>query len=83
MVLGPDAVPRITRPDIAVRAPELAILSTQAHGHEAGAAEIAAAALLAVNTLDHARAVLYFDLLWQAVSDAARHRLEELMRTQG
>lgn len=32
LVVGPSAVPVVTEPDVAVRDPELAVLSVMAHG---------------------------------------------------
>ena len=81
LVIGPQAVPKITEAEQARRAPELAVLSTQAHGHESDAAQIALAALQGAAGLESERAVLYYDLIAHAVSDAARRQLEELMQS--
>ena len=45
IVLGPDQIPVVTDFAAASRAPELAVLSVAAHGHDPGAEHIALAAL--------------------------------------
>lgn len=50
-VLGPADIPVITDLDQARAAPELAVLSVAAHGHEPGAEHIALAALTAARAL--------------------------------
>ncbi len=81
LVLGPDAVPWVTDVEEARRAPELAVLSAQAHGKDIRAVEVAVAALAAASGLDDERAMLYCDLVYMAVSEAAREKLEELMQS--
>jgi hypothetical protein len=76
---GPDAIPVITDPDEARRAPELAVLSAEAHGKGEHAVEVALAAFSASAGLDPRRGRLYDDLVWAALSAAAQRRLEALM----
>src|SRR5205814_9322585 len=45
LVVGPEAIPRVTDPAAAEQAPELAVLSVLAHGAEKGAESIAFAAI--------------------------------------
>ena len=80
VVLGPAIVPWVTEEE-AARAPELAVLSTMAHGREAGGAVLALAAMGAVVRLDADRARLYHDLVMQYLGAAVRAELEALMAT--
>ncbi len=78
-VIGPDAVPIVTDPEIAATSPELAVLSVLAHGHDEVeiAVKVALAAMSAVTLLgDRDRFVLYSDLILAALSDAARKALQ-------
>lgn len=82
-VVGPSAVPVVDDSDVAIRDPELAVLSAMAHGkgdHDV-AASIAKAALRGVERLDDERAVLYWDLVLHALGDATRTALEALMKS--
>ncbi len=78
-MIGPSAVPVIADPAVAARDPELAVLSVMAHGHEASAEAIGRAALLASLDLDDERQLLDSDLVYFALSEAARTALEDLM----
>jgi hypothetical protein len=79
LVVGPASVPVIDDVTIAERDPELAVLSVMAHGQEAHAEILGRAALLATLRLSDERQVLYSDLVFAALSQAARAALEELM----
>jgi hypothetical protein len=79
LVLGPASVPVIDDVAAAERDPELAVLSVIAHGNEAHAEVLGRAALLATLRLSDERQVLYSDLVFAALSDAARAALEDLM----
>jgi hypothetical protein len=81
LVIGPASVPVINDISLAERDPELAVLSTMAHGHEPHAEVVGHAALLAALHLSDDRAVLYSDLVYAALSEAARAALENLMAT--
>jgi hypothetical protein len=84
LVVGPDRLPCITDIEHARAQPELAVLSAMGHGQDANgiAVPAALAALAAVVGLDDAR-LLYSDLVWVALSDAARGSLEARMRSGG
>ena len=80
-VLGPDAVPVVVDPARAVAEPELAVLSVMAYGKgEVGrAVAIALAAAAGVEAVpDSERAMLYYDLIETALSEAARKAFEML-----
>jgi hypothetical protein len=79
LVLGPTTVPIVRDDHEATRAPELAVLSVMAHGHEPDAVAIAQAALGAARGLEDERAKLYADLVLLSVDHAARAILEALM----
>ena len=79
LVIGPATVPVIHDVALAERDPELAVLSVLAHGQEPHAEMIGRAALLAALRLSDDRQVLYSDLVFAALSQAARTALEELM----
>jgi hypothetical protein len=80
LVVGPDQIPVITDPAEARRAPELAVLSVAAHGHEPGAEFIALAALAALRDLDSEDHLLYPDFVFALLGGVARTALEQLMR---
>jgi hypothetical protein len=78
-VLGPSGVPEITDEAEARLNPELAVLSAMAHGKDVDAeraAEIANAAQVASVALDADRSKLYFDLILNSLSEAARQALK-------
>jgi hypothetical protein len=79
LVIGPASVPFIDDVAAAERDPELAVLSCIAHGSEARAEVLGRAALLAMLRLSDERQVLYFDLVFAALSEAAKAVLEDLM----
>jgi hypothetical protein len=79
LVLGPASVPVIDDVAAAERDPELAVLSCIAHGNEAHAEVLGRAALLATLRLSDERQVLCSDLVFAALSEAARAALEDLM----
>jgi hypothetical protein len=81
LVLGPSGVPTITQADRAAADPELAVLSAMAHGGSKDvdrAVQIAIAAMTASQALDEARSVLYFDLVYSSLSEAARASLQAM-----
>lgn len=82
LVIGPEQIPVITDVDVARRSPELAVLSVAAHGHEAGAEHIAAAALNAARDLDSPRCLLYADFVHALLGEVARVALEKLMNIE-
>lgn len=81
-VLDPDAVPWVVDEADAAKAPELAVLSALAHGYDPDAtkaAQIAAVAQGVSMRLDEDRSQLYFDLVLNSVSEAARKVLLKSM----
>lgn len=80
-VIGPELVPVIADVGSARLAPELAVLSVAAHGHDPGAEHIAFAALTATRELDRDRDHKYFDFIDAFLGPVARAALEQLMAT--
>ena len=87
-VLGPSSVPRVVDLDFAARHVELTVLSALAHAGAdeppASTAQIALAALHALaegGQIDQDLRADYADVLWSALSAAARRALEGLMST--
>lgn len=81
LVLGPDGLPWIDDPAIALRWPELAALSAMTHGSEPGGIDVVLAALPAFADLGEERASLLWDLVYGCLDEIARAELEERMRT--
>lgn len=79
LVLGPDAIPRVSDHVTARSHLELAVLSTLVHAREADAQELASAAVRALLEIDDDRAGVYIDLILSAVSTLARRHLEAIM----
>jgi hypothetical protein len=80
-VLSPACVPEITDEERAKADPELAILSAVAHGEGVDvekAARIALAAEAALLGLEAERSTLYSDILFAALSEAARRALRDM-----
>ena len=80
LVLGPESIPVVVDEQQARQAPELAVLSALAHGREEVGAQLAKAVLAAVGGLEEERFRLYFDLVVDSLSEAARGALEALMQ---
>jgi hypothetical protein len=75
-------VPVVTDAEVARQHPELAVLSVQAHGRGEEALKTAVAAFEGIRGADglgDERAMLYCDLVWLAIGESARRKLEELM----
>ncbi len=80
VVLGPDEVPRITSLDLAVRMPELAVLSALVHGDAPGAETVITALVHALARLDDPIAESYLDLVpSSSVGNLVRAALEASM----
>lgn len=79
VVLGPQAIPRITDPEQARDQPELAILSVAAHARTFDDIPMATAALTAVDGLDNSRSEFYSDVILAFLSDVAPRLLEQFM----
>jgi hypothetical protein len=82
VVLGPSAIPVVVDPHEAAAEPELAVLSTIAHGEREAelGVRVAQAALGAALGLDDDRSDDYIRIVLRAVSEAVRRNLEESMR---
>ncbi|MEJ1963835.1 MAG: DUF4351 domain-containing protein [Gammaproteobacteria bacterium] len=80
-VLGPSGVPEVTDESAANVNPELAVLSVMAHGRDADterSVRIATVAQMAAAGLDADRSKLYFDLIINSLSEAARNALNDM-----
>ena len=77
-VVGPEGIPQVTDPDLALREPQLAVLSVLAHGggEVATAVAIGRAAIHAIFQLPGEQRLLYSLLIEQALSETARKALE-------
>jgi len=77
-VIGPEGIPQVTDPDLALREPQLAVLSVLAHGggDVETAVAIGRAAIHAIFPLPEEQRLLYSLLIAQALSEAARKALE-------
>lgn len=84
LVIGPKGVPIVTDIELAVRDPELAVLSVMAHGRdeESVAVAVARAATQAIEGFDPDRWVLYSALIESSLSDAARKAFAMLPEAQ-
>jgi hypothetical protein len=81
LVLGPTGVPEVMDEARARADPELAVLSAMAHGRDQNtkkSLQIAVAAQLASAGLDEDRSRLYFDLVLNSLSEAAREALQNM-----
>jgi hypothetical protein len=83
LVLRPRSVPVVDKVEKARRSPELAVLSTMAHGggDVQTAVDVAVAASTAARELDRDSFLLYFGLILRALSEAARKAFQ--MHSQG
>jgi hypothetical protein len=79
-VLRSSDVPVVTKPEEAVSRLELGLLSVMAHGKTEQGATIAEAVLSAFEGLDKDRAGLYYDLVYNSLSEAARIALGKTMK---
>ena len=77
-VIGPEGIPQVTDHDLALREPQLAVLSVLAHGRDEveTAVPIARAAVHGISSLPEEQRLLYFMLIEHALSEAARKALE-------
>jgi hypothetical protein len=77
-VIGPEGIPQVTDHDLALREPQLAVLSVLAHGggEVETAVRIGRAAIHAALPLPEEQRLLYSILIEQALSEAARKALD-------
>jgi len=80
-VLSAEGIPVVVDASAARAAPELSVLSAMAHGGEnpEQAVAIGLAGLAALEGLDRDRAVIYFDLMRAALSQAARKAIDAMI----
>jgi len=76
VVIGPDEIPVLTDPVVALAHPEQLVLSALVHGGSDQGPAIAAAAAVAMTRLDVDRARTYSDLIFRALGPEARAALE-------
>ena len=83
-VMGPDQIPKVMDADVARRDPQLAVLSTAAHGKgdPGTAVRIALAAIDAISALPEDQRRVYSDLIEASLSEAARKVLMTLPQNQ-
>ena len=79
--IGPSGVPKITDPDEARAAPELAVMAATAHGDGLGGRATLEAALSALAHVDDEHGMVYYDLILAALSDAAQQELQDMARS--
>ncbi|MFF5260976.1 hypothetical protein ACFY4C_18715 [Actinomadura viridis] len=79
LVLGPDQIPAITDVQQATRDPEMAVLSAIAHGNGPAGEQVLEAVHAALISIDPKYSDRYNDLVFVALSEAARTYLEGLM----
>jgi hypothetical protein len=82
LVVGPSRVPVVTDHVHAIAAPELSMLSAMAHGATTQGPEVLSAFVSALAAVDGERATLYSDIVWDALPEAARRHLEELLASR-
>jgi hypothetical protein len=76
MVVGPKNVPEIVDPAQAKATPYLALLSALAHGHGEHAEQIALTALEGLESFSEDERVVWTQLLYAGINEAARRALE-------
>jgi hypothetical protein len=82
LVAGPSTIPIILGPQAAGQNPELAVLSTLAHGHDARLAPaLIEAVVSSARGLDTERYSFYVDLALSALGETARRALEAMMQS--
>lgn len=81
LVLGPRGIPRLTEVEQTKLSPELAVLSSLAHGNEPGGLEVVLATLAALVGTSDEKARFYYDLVVSRLNEASRQALEGLMKT--
>jgi hypothetical protein len=81
IVIGPDQIPRIDAEGVNP-SPELAVLSTMAHGRRPGAVSLGRAALEALRALPPEWDAWYTEMVLRNLSKRARARLEAEMRPE-
>lgn len=80
-VVGPEAVPRVADLQVARGDPELALVSSLAHGRSDGGFAVVASALAAAHGVDGERGAHYADIIMATQGEVARRAMEILMAT--
>ena len=80
IVFGPGNLPRIVDVEEARKCPALALLSALAYGKDENAAELVAAAKVAIDLLDKDGDRGYLEAVWRAFNDVASNLLEKMMQ---
>ncbi|AKT42186.1 hypothetical protein [Chondromyces crocatus] len=79
-VIGPEAIPVITKRQDARGNPEIAVLSAMAHGRSPEGLSIGLAAIGAIAKVPPERQRLYIDVVLSSLNQAARRSLEAKMK---
>lgn len=79
LVLGPSVVPEITDPAEAEKEVELAVLSAVAHGNGPNGLVVVRAAVRALDRLDPELAMVYFQIIYEALREPLRRALEAMV----
>ncbi|AKT38687.1 hypothetical protein [Chondromyces crocatus] len=82
LVLGPRGIPLVTEVEQARSQPELAVMSALAHGKGEAGVAIGKAFLQAAAGLDAERAAMYSDLVVASLNEAARRKLESMVKRE-
>ncbi|AKT37650.1 hypothetical protein [Chondromyces crocatus] len=80
LVLGPGNIPLMIDIERARAAPELVVLSAMAHGQGVAGEAIGRTFLQVADGLEQEHARIYFDLVMSFIHEAARKRLEGMMK---
>ena len=85
LVVNLSRVPRVTQANVELgeRFPELAVLSSLAHGNGDGGAEVVITTLGILAQIDGDRELFYRDYIWYTLSDKVRAAVEAKMEAQG
>jgi hypothetical protein len=78
-VLGPSELPLVTDPAEVSRQPEVAVLSAMAHGNEPDGLRVVMAVLEGLAGFDEASAKVYRTLIYEALGEALRRKVEEML----
>ena len=78
-VLGPPELPWVTDPAEVLRQPELAVLSAMAHGNEPDGLRVVMAVIAGLTGFDEATASVYRTLVYEALGEALRKKVEEMI----
>lgn len=78
-MLGPSVVPEITDPAEAEKEVELAVLSAVAHGNGPNGLVVVRAAVRAFDRLDPELAMVYFQIIYEALREPLQRALEAMV----